>query len=126
MTNAQEWLESKFPTAESREAIQALSLSGDTCVVHGSTTIHILTETEKHTHLSIEGELDLSGFNLKMLYVWNLPLSEIRVKSPSLKEISLSKCPQLKRVEGLVDALELSRLRVEQCPKLEMFTFLEG
>lgn len=125
MVNAQEWLNEKFPTRESRE-IKRLSITNDTST--GG-----LSLGEYYTFTKLEGELDLSSFaSLEVLYLRRQLINRIKLNpSSKLVRLDVSDCNALQVIKGLGQCQtiycaccnQLSTIEgLENCTQLVSFT----
>ena len=110
MTNTQEWLNSKFPSRESKEKLTKLYIFGDRQTSNNN-------PLEGHWQFglpetsSLEGELEIKDLpKLSVFQIQGIAISRLKLAGaslPNLSSIAVKDCLDLVKVEG-----------VERCPKL--------
>ena len=130
MINAQTWLQEKFPTPQDKEKVKLLniSMSPDTLWLEFKASSD-RPETEyffKSNENSLRGNLDLVGFtNLEKLGLSNLGLTALNLSNcAKLTHLGLYRLDDLKEVNLEANKI-LKALKVDGCPKIELFSWKE-
>lgn len=130
MINAQDWLNQKFPTRESKENVKVLVFFYDytACSNYVEYTDNKNSKSSSKEPIKIEGDLDLSEFiSLESLDMSLLPITSLKLKCAELTRIMLITCSQLTTIQGLENCSKLTEITFRECPKLQTpYTFLDS
>ena len=127
--NAQEWLESKFPSTQEKAKVKQLR------------TYYLTGNDEEKSpeeywffNVRLKGELDLSVLPNLEAFLSNLnavtsgreaiKITKLKVGA-KLNTLKITNYPALREIQGLEKCLRLVDLRIELCPNLNLVGFLE-